>query len=375
MPKRGENIRKRKDGRWEARYIVDRDIGGKAIYHSVYGRSYTETKEKMKLQQLKGSGKNQEINGILFKELLNEWLQNNRIRYKQSTYSKYKYMVDRHLIPNIGEMKVKDIDVASLNAFLRSKMKTGRLNNGETLSSSYVRTMAFIINATLKYAVLQELCAPVKSEIFKPVAKKCNIATLSNAEYMHLCEYCYRNLNHTSIGILIALSMGLRVGEICALRWRDIDKSCRLLHVNNTVSRIKDDGDRCRWIMETPKTTASLRVIPVSENLMDALSQVHKQSDSDYIVSDNENFINPRTFEYRYHNEIRASKVTDVNFHALRHTFATRCVEGGMDVKTLSEILGHSSVSITLNTYVHSSLELKKQQIEKVEKFFNKGQR
>ena len=374
MSKRGENIRKRKDGRWEARYIADRDNNGKAVYHSVYGKSYSETKEKLKSVQLKKKDENIMGGYISFEKLFNEWLQNNKIRYKQSTYSKYKYMIDRHLIPVMGNLKVKNVNIAMINTLLESKMSSGGLKDGQKLSPAYVRTMALIVNAALNYAVIEEICNPVKSEIFKPSIKQCSVTTLNHAEYHNLSEYCYKHLNFTSIGILIALNTGLRVGEICALCWEDIDIDNHVLYVKNTVSRIRTAADRCQWIIETPKTASSLRMIPISNALLEALLQIREISNTNYIVSDTESFVNPRTFEYRYHKVIGESKVTDINFHALRHTFATRCVEGGMDIKTLSEILGHSNVSITLSTYVHSSLELKKHQIEKVENFFDKGQ-
>ena len=147
------------------------------------------------------------------------------------------------------------------------------------------------------------------------------------------------------------------------------------MHVCQTVSRMKDDNGKCKWLMEQPKTASSVRDIPIPDRLMEYLLQMEGRSGSAYVVSGNENFTNPRTFEYRYHKEVRASNIASINFHALRHTFATRCVEGGMDIKTLSEILGHSNASITLNTYVHSSLDLKKRQMEKVESFFqDRGQ-
>lgn len=370
MPKRGENIRKRKDGRWEARYITKRDEKGKAVYHSVYGKSYAEVKEKQKLQQMERKKDFNQEETVSVKELLMQWLKNRKMCYKQSTYSKYKYIIDKHLIPEIGEIPIETVNVAELNAFLANKLEQGGLENREPLSPAYVRTMALILNAAFNYAAAEEFCAPLKTEIFKPAAKQSKVSTLSHGEYHHLREYCCNNLNVTNLGILIALGAGLRVGEICALRWKDVDSDSRLLHVNHTVSRISDDQGRCRWLMEMPKTMSSIRVIPISDTLMDALMQIHENSDSDYIVSEHKSFTNPRTFEYRYHRELLASQVTDVNFHALRHTFATRCVEGGMDIKTLSEILGHSSVNITLNTYVHSSLELKKKQVEKVERFF-----
>ncbi len=374
MSRKGENIRKRKDGRWEARYITGRNSCGKAVYRSVYGKSYTETKEKLKLEQFKSKTKTQLISQISYKELLNEWLQNSRIRYKQSTYVKYQYLIERHLIPVIGDKEVSSLSVTEINTLLGDKLKNGGLTNGKALSPSYVRTMALIMKSALNYAVLEEFCCPVKSEIYKPVIKQSRVPILSHTEFCHLSAYCHEHLNFTSIGILIALNTGLRVGEICALRWKDIDIDSHLLHVNNTVSRIKNDREKCKWIMETPKTASSLRDVPLSKSLTKDLLRMCGCSNSDYIVSEQETFINPRTFEYRYHKILCASQVTDINFHALRHTFATRCIEGGMDVKTLSEILGHSSASITLNTYVHSSMELKKNQMEKVENFFNRGQ-
>ncbi len=370
MPKKGENIRKRRDGRWEARYIAKRDENGKAVYHSVYGKSYGEAKEKQRQQQLEGDKKCPKTEDMLLKELLNQWLQSRKMRYKQSTYSKYKYIIDRHLAPAIGTVQVRDVNVSEINIFLGDKLKQGGLEGESPLSPAYVRTMALILNAAFHFAEAEGLCSPLKTEIFKPAAKKSEVSTLSNGEYNHLREYCQEHLNVTSLGILIALGAGLRVGEICALRWKDVDSDSRLIHVNHTVSRISDEQGKCRWLMEMPKTTSSIRVIPISDALMEALLRVRENSNSEYIVSEHRDFINPRTFEYRYHRELSASQVTDVNFHALRHTFATRCVEGGMDIKTLSEILGHSSVNITLNTYVHSSMELKKRQVEKVERFF-----
>lgn len=374
MPKRGENIRKRKDGRWEARYIFRRDGSGKAVYRSVYGKTYVETKEKLKLEQLRQKEEKITANAISFQELLTEWLQSNKMRYKASTYAKYKYLIDKHLIPMFGNMNLKEVNITKINTCLGNKMIDGGLNEGKELSAAYVRTMAFIMNAVLNYAVMEEICSPVKSVIFKPSIKRCKVTTLNHAEFDHLSRYCLTHLNLTSIGILIAMHTGMRVGEICALQWSHIDTDRQLIHVNYTVSRTINDENQCKWIMETPKTLASCREIPVSDTLMEALLQMQRMAKSDYIVSETNNFINPRTFEYRYHKEICASKVKDINFHALRHTFATRCVEGGMDIKTLSEILGHSNVSITLNTYVHSSLELKKEQIQKVESFFYKGQ-
>lgn len=375
MSKRGENIRKRKDGRWEGRYICGRTESGKALYHSVYGKTYGEAKEKLQIKKMEVNENMSQDKGITFQYILNDWLINNRIRYKDSTYTKYKYIIDKHILPELGKEKIENLHTSKINGFLDGKMNSEGLKNEGALSASYVRTMALIIDSALKYAALEELCVPIKSSIKKPVVKKGQVQTLSWSECDCLTQYCYANLNHTNMGILISLNTGLRIGEICALKWSDIDMYSHLLHVNHTMSRLKNDENRWKWIVETPKTQTSIRAIPLSNSLFEALMRIKETAMSDYIVSDYEGFVNPRTYEYRFHTEMKESKVRDVNFHVLRHTFATRCVEGGMDIKTLSEILGHSNVSITLSTYVHSSLELKKTQMEKVEKYFaNSGQ-
>ena len=164
------------------------------------------------------------------------------------------------------------------------------------------------------------------------------------------------------------MNTGLRISEVCALRWNDIDFEAEILHVRSTVARVKGEGGDCatKLIIDRPKTKASLRDIPISRKLMGALISLYKKRKSEYVVSKKVGFVSPRTYEYRFHKIMMQYDMPAVNYHALRHTFATRCIELGVDVKTLSEILGHANVSITLNTYVHSSMERKREQLEKL---------
>lgn len=177
-----------------------------------------------------------------------------------------------------------------------------------------------------------------------------------------------KNLNTTSAGILISLNTGLRIGEVCALKWSNIDFDKAILHVRSTVARIKntDDSKSTKLIIDTPKTKSSIRDIPISNKVMNVLKALHENSKSEYVVSEKAGFVSPRTYEYRFHKVLDECQIQPINYHALRHTFATRCIELGVDVKTLSEILGHSNVSVTLNTYVHSSMERKREQLEKL---------
>lgn len=160
----------------------------------------------------------------------------------------------------------------------------------------------------------------------------------------------------------------MRIGEVCALTWNDIDFSTCTIYVRHTVSRVKTDNihTKTELILDEPKTTSSKRIVPISSKLFPILFEYKKISHSLFVISNKDSFISPRTFEDRFHKVMKKNNIEHFNYHALRHTFATRCIEAGVDVKTLSEILGHSNVSITLNTYVHSSLEMKKNQLEKL---------
>lgn len=164
--------------------------------------------------------------------------------------------------------------------------------------------------------------------------------------------------------------MGLRIGEVCALTWDDVDFENEIIHIRSTVARIKNTQKVCEYkthlIIDKPKTKSSLRDIPIPSSLLPLLLKMRKKACSRYVISDKETFTSPRTFEYRYHELLDICDIESINYHALLHTFATRCVEVGVDVKTLSEILGHADVSITLNTYVHPSIELKRKQMEKL---------
>lgn len=370
MSKRGENIHKRKDGRWEARYQKGRHPDGRIIYGSVYGKTYREAKEKVRdaatLQADKLINKNQER---YFGEVLFLWMENNRIRLKGGSVKKYQYLIDRHILPSLGGMKLSQITSTAVNSFLAQKLNNGRLDKSGSLSASYVRGIMLIINAALEFAANENMCTPLKNPIYKPIALKKDIQILKPEEQKRLEAMLSTSNDPTAVGIYISLHTGIRIGEICALSWKDIDIENHVIHIRHTVARVKsEDGPEVTsgLMIDTPKTKASSRDIPISSTLMPVLKAVRSTSVSEYVVSDNAGFVSPRTYEYRFHRILDECGVESINYHALRHTFATRCIEAGVDVKSLSEILGHSNVSVTLNTYVHSSMEMKRSQLEKL---------
>lgn len=311
---------------------------------------------------------------ILFEKVTEEWLVNSFFQQKRSTKLKYEVMIENHIKPYFGALDVKSVDETVINGFLADKLSFGRLDRKGGLSSSYVKTMAVLLNSIMNYAVSREYCMPLKTKISKPVSEKKEIIVMSAKEQISLENRLKYDYSLTALGVMITLNAGLRIGELCALRWDDIDMECGIIHVRCTVARVKTSdaaGERgTKLILDRPKTKTSMRDIPVTTKLLELLKIAKKRAKSPYVISMKENFISPRTFEYRFHRLLALYGMPDMNFHALRHTFATRCVELNVDVKTLSEVLGHASVGITLNTYVHPSFELKRTQLEKLSDLF-----
>ena len=370
MPKKGENIRKRADGRWEGRYKVDTLTDAKTKYHSVYGKTYKEVKDKIRLitSQPALLNEKKQQQPILIKEIITQWLNSSKSIHKGATEVRYEYLIEKHIIPELGDVPLSSVTSSMLTSFMNRKLEQGSLNGKEALSPAYVRSIMSVTLSILQFAVNEGLCQPLNINLQKPSIDKRELEVLSVFDQNRLESALLNNINETKLGILISLNTGLRIGEVCALSWNDIDFENQIFHIRSTVARVKstDSGVNSKLIIDRPKTKSSLRDIPIPSKLLTILISMKKQSKGKYVVSAENSFVSPRTYEYRYHKILDEYNIPSVNYHTLRHTFATRCIEVGVDVKTLSEILGHANVSITLNTYVHSSMELKRQQLEKL---------
>lgn len=371
MPRRGDNIRKRKDGRWEARYIRRDCDENLKKYGSVYGKTYQEAKEKRDLIIKQGEQQKPKSGGPVFKDLLDAWQDSNRVRLKKASISRYQNLIDTHIIPELGNRRVSQLSVTSINRFLATKLENGRMDGTGGLSASYVRSIALIISSAICYGVAENLCRPLNSSIIKPSPPKKELCILSVEKQAALEQALLDNMNEEKLLVYITLYTGLRIGEACALRWDDINFDSKIIYVRQTISRMWyfEDGKKySKLIVESPKTKSSFRCIPICSKLYSVLSKYPYQKNHGYILPNLKHggFISPRTFEYRYKKILKSCNLEPVNYHALRHTFATRCIERGVDIKSLSEILGHADASITLNTYVHSSIELKRSQLEKL---------
>lgn len=300
-----------------------------------------------------------------FSWLLNRWQQIALIKQKSSTRQKYNFLIERHIIPELGGYTIAELTTELLNAFIDQKLHQGRLDGYGGLSPAYVRSMAIIINAALAFAA-EEFALPLQGAVRKPCVRRKEVIVLTVSEQKLLESQLLAEPTYTGLGILLSLNMGLRIGEVCALSWADIDQLDNILSVSGTVVRKKEDNGTEVLAIDTPKTPASLRRIPIPSKLHDILRQMRATSPGQYVLSERSRFISPRTYEYRFHRALAKCGIRSVNYHVLRHTFATRCIESGMDIKTLSELLGHTSPSTTLNTYVHSSMDRKRIQMEKL---------
>lgn len=370
MSKKGENIRKRKDGRWEGRYKNGFKENGKSRYSSVYGKSYTEVKNK--LIYVKSEIAVYQRNPFVekkFGDILLLWLKSNQIKVKKSTEAKYMYMIERHIKPQLGSKRISSLSAPVINGFLFDKMNNGRIDGKGGLSASYVKTMAIIIASALKFAANEGYGQLPKGDIIKPPTTSRGIQILSLTAQQQFERAVINSIDETKAGIFIALYTGIRIGELCALAWEDIDLDSKIIHIRHTVSRIRannGDSTHTELIIDDPKTKAAVRDIPISQILLPVLEKMKQQSTSKYVISNRPNFVSTRTFDYRYKKALLDLGIPQINFHALRHTFATRCIEVGMDIKSVSQILGHSNAAITLNTYVHPSIEIIRIQLQKL---------
>lgn len=368
MPKRGTNIRKRTDGRWEGRYKVIQS-NGSCKYKSVYGKTCGEVKEKMKAiaeqerQPITAGGTEiPEVNRAIaevsdrFASVSMKWLAMVRETRKYSTYIKYQGIYEKHIKDQIGDIAVQDISFALVNERIFK-------NSGEVQYSQNLRhSVVAVINQILKYAADNYNCPKIvlSNKLSHPGRKKIEI--INHTEQALLIRYLYQDMNASKAGILLRIFTGLRLGEICSLKWDDIDLEQMLIHVRRTVQRVAIDGDRSRTalIITEPKSAFSIREIPISTGIVQILNQIRHEGE--YIVGGKAP-LEPRTYQNRFKRYLNASAVKEYNFHALRHTFATNCVDHDMDVKSLSEILGHANIQITLNKYVHPTMDTKRRQL------------
>lgn len=368
MARRGENIYKRKDGRWEGRIRRNTAIGGRA-YQSVYGKSYREVKDKMYCvkQEIKEEEARRSREDYTMSEASQIWMKAQAVYWKAGTYSAYRQILQKYIIPYMGQISIRQITDRTMMEFAT------QVNQKEagTLSGNYMFQICAMVRRIMIYMNKQYDGSisipgnPVTVKKSRPIILPCDTSMSRLEDYLY--DHCE---NDTCLGILIALHTGIRIGELSALLWKDIDLEEGILYVRRNMLRVsggsstkmdKDaEGKNTRIIEQEPKSRDSARIIPLPPSLIPVLKK-YRKSESDYVVCGVKNpWAEPRTIQYRFENILKNCQIEYFNFHMLRHVFATRCVAIGLDVKSLSEILGHSNIQMTLNLYVHSTVQQKR---------------
>lgn len=356
MSRRGENIRKRKDGRWEGRYYTQEPQTGRRTVHSVYAKSYGEVKQKLfeAKQYAKNISKEQVRSGnIYLHTVAEEWLAIIKSERKHSTYVKYRTVYEKYIHDKVGRILFSELTPEILaGIFWREDQKT--------LSNSLQNSISSVLNQILNYAVLYHHFNTIQYSHPKRRKDAKMAEILSLDEQKRLFQYLYNEMDIYKLGIIICISTGLRLGEICSLKWNDINLEEKIMHVNTTVQRMSVDGEDTKTALleGEPKSTFSKREIPLSDELAE-LIHIYYTNTCEYVINKNSP-MEPRTYQNKFQRYLQLAGVKKINFHTLRHTFATNCINGGVDIKSLSEILGHSDVKITLNRYVHPTLEIKR---------------
>lgn len=287
---------------------------------------------------------------------LNIWL-NNYIKpsAKERTCIRYEQLIRTHIAPKIGDKDVNDLTPIVLQSFVTELLNTGNLKTGKELSANFVNMVISVIQNSLKTAHLVGAANEyVANKIKRPRAKEKKVECFSCQEQKKIETYVLNSGKDKLFGIVLCLYTGMRVGELIALQWKDIDVQKGLL----TVSRSCHDTSG-GIVFDEPKTATSRRVIPIPKQLLPKLKSIKKNSNSDFVVSADGNAVSVRSYQRSFELLLKRQNIVHRGFHSLRHTFATRALECGMDVKTLSEILGHKNPTVTLNRYAHSLLEHK----------------
>lgn len=385
---RGENVFQRKDGRYEARYIKGRRADGRPLYGFCYGRTYEEAKDKAdrareEIGQAKKPEAGQRPDMACF---CDRWLSANSARLKPSSRAKYRTDIENHIKPFFGEKLPGEILPEEIDGFTRS------LLTGKGLSPKTVRSILTLFHSILSYTGKRSGGKLPDMEITYPKSFRKNTRVLDEKEESALVQLLAQEMDACKFGVYLALRTGMRIGEICALRWCDISFEAAAISVCHTALRLPrgnvcqadpdrpsaaagDDGgalalSRTELVIGTPKSESSLRLIPLMPDIATLCERFRPEEPEAFLLTGTDRCMDPRKLQRHLKKYLEECGIPEAHFHTLRHTFATRCVEAGFDVKTLSEILGHSNIGITMNLYVHPNLDLKRENMNRLKSLF-----
>ncbi|WP_314242898.1 tyrosine-type recombinase/integrase [Empedobacter tilapiae] len=295
-------------------------------------------------------------------EVITLWKADKKQYVKKSSFSAYTLLIENHLRPVFGDQFI--IEETDVQNFVFQKLESG-------LSHKTIKDILIVLKMILKFGAKHKWLDYTPFDIQFPTEReKHNIEVLSRADQKKIMNYIQEHFTFRNLGVYICLSAGMRIGEVCALTWEDIDTDNGVISVNRTIQRIyviEEGNRRTELILDTPKTKNSIREIPISKDLLRILKPFKKiVNPSFFVLTNDAKPTEPRTYRSYYKNLMKELNMPELKFHGLRHSFATRCIESNCDYKTVSVLLGHSNISTTLNLYVHPNMEQKKKAIEQM---------
>lgn len=295
-------------------------------------------------------------------QITEEWKEEKKKYVKKSTYAAYQLLIQNHIKPYFGDLY--EVDEEKVQQFVFDKLDVG-------LSEKTIRDIIIVLKMILKFGIKNGYLEYVQIDVkFPSKQEKKDLDVLSKADQKKFMEHLRNNFTFKNLGIFICLSTGMRIGEICGLRWCDVDTAEGVIKVRHTLQRIyiiEGESRHTELLLDTPKTANSVRDIPMSSELLKMLKSLNKVvNENYYVISNDIKPIEPRTYRNYYKKLCKQLDIPELKFHGLRHSFATRCIESKADYKTVSVLLGHSNISTTLNLYVHPNKEQKKKTIDKM---------
>lgn len=295
-------------------------------------------------------------------QITEEWKEEKKKYVKKSTYAAYQLLIQNHIKPYFGDLY--EVNEEKVQSFVFDKLDAG-------LSEKTIRDIIIVLKMILKFGIKNGYLEYIQIDAkFPSKQEKKDLDVLSKADQKKFMEHLRNNFTFKNLGIFICLSTGMRIGEICGLRWCDVDTVEGVIKVRHTLQRIyiiEGETRHTELLLDTPKTANSVRDIPMSSELLKMLKSLNKVvNENYYVISNDIKPIEPRTYRNYYKKLCKQLDIPELKFHGLRHSFATRCIESKADYKTVSVLLGHSNISTTLNLYVHPNKEQKKKTIDKM---------
>ncbi len=362
------NIRKRKDGRWEGRYTAGHDpTTGKQVFKNVLGKTQSEVKEKLKKALVEcGKIDFSKTGQYTVGTWMDTWYENvAKIKVRPSSHQTYKGYIDNHIKPNIGNIPLEKLTTMDLQKFYRKLLTKGRIERKESekqpkgLSAKTVRNINQVISSAMDLAVAQKI-------IIENPTDACELPKVEHKEMKTIpaeqLEAFFKEAKETGVYEMyyIELATGLRRGELLGLKWYDIDWKNGIIKVRRQIARV--DGE----IIEAPlKTKNSYRAVTISQQAIEVLKQQQKKTNDEYVFpSPNGGPISPDSVNNMLKRVLARAGIPKVRFHDLRHTFATIALQNGVDIKTVSGMLGHFSAGFTLDTYAHVTTSAQKEAAE-----------